>query len=490
MVLQSNMTDFTYDLIVIGSGPAGQRAAIQASKLGKKIALIEKKNVVGGVCTNIGTIPSKTLREAVMHLSGYRERNIYGSAYAVKQSVTMEDLLFRTNQVTRHEIDIIKHQLSRNGVELISAKAALIDAHMVAASSDTGEGQRILSTDNIVIATGTRATKDPGIPFDGQNVFTSDDILSIRSVPKSLVVVGAGVIGCEYACMFATLGVRVTLIDKRERLLPFVDHEISDTLSYQLRQQRVILRLGEEVSNLQVEKTDSDSIVSISLKSGKEVSAEAVLYSIGRSGNTKDLNLQAVGLSADDRGRIKVNSCYQTEVPNIYAVGDVIGFPSLASTSMEQGRIAACNAFDHPYISMPEYFPYGIYTIPEISMVGQTEEELTQAGVPYEMGHAAYREIARGQIIGDQTGILKILFYAETHKLLGVHILGEGASELVHIGQAVMSHNGSIDYFINSVFNFPTLVECYKTAAFDGINRLRQSPSVFKGDEQPVVETT
>ncbi|MCH8027653.1 MAG: Si-specific NAD(P)(+) transhydrogenase, partial [candidate division Zixibacteria bacterium] len=318
---------------------------------------------------------------------------------------------------------------------------------------------------------------------------TSDDILSIRSVPKSLVVVGAGVIGCEYACMFATLGVRVTLIDIRERLLPFVDHEISDTLSYQLRQQRVILRLGEEVSNLKVEQTDTGSFVSISLKSGKEVSAEAVLYSIGRSGNTEDLNLEAVGLSADDRGRIKVNSCYQTEVPNIYAVGDVIGFPSLASTSMEQGRIAACNAFDHPYISMPEYFPYGIYTIPEISMVGQTEEELTQAGVPYEMGRAAYREIARGQIIGDQTGILKILFHTETHKLLGVHILGEGASELVHIGQAVMSLNGSIDYFINSVFNFPTLAECYKTAAFDGINRLGHSPSVLKSDEQPVAET-
>ncbi|MEE8404111.1 MAG: Si-specific NAD(P)(+) transhydrogenase [candidate division Zixibacteria bacterium] len=484
------MTEFTYDLIVIGSGPAGQRAAIQASKLGKKIALIEKKNVVGGVCTNTGTIPSKTLREAVMHLSGYRERSIYGSAYAVKQSVTMEDLLFRTNQVTRHEIDIIKHQLSRNGVELISAKAALIDSHMVAASSESGEGQRILSTDKIVIATGTRATKDTGIPFDEQNVFTSDDILSITKVPKSLVVVGAGVIGCEYACMFATLGVRVTLIDKRARLLPFVDHEISDTLSYQLRQQRVILRLGEEVSNLKVEQTDTDSLVSLSLKSGKKVAAEVVLYSIGRSGNTEDLNLEAVGLSVDDRGRIKVNSSYQTEVPNIYAVGDVIGFPSLASTSMEQGRIAACNAFDHPYFSMPEFFPYGIYTIPEISMVGQTEEELTQAGVPYEMGRASYREIARGQIIGDQSGVLKILFHTETRKLLGVHIMGEGASELVNIGQAVMSHNGSIDYFINSVFNFPTLAECYKTAAFDGINRLGHSPSVLKSDEQPVAETT
>ena len=483
------MTEFTFDLIVIGSGPAGQKAAIQASKLGKKIVLIEKKNVVGGVCTNTGTIPSKTLREAVMHLSGYRERSIYGSAYAVKQSVTMEDLLFRTNQVIRHEIDVIKHQLSRNSVELICAKAALIDSHMVAASSDTGAGQRILSTDKIVIATGTRATKDPVIPFDGQYVFTSDDILSISSVPKSLVVVGAGVIGCEYACMFATLGVRVTLIDKRERLLPFVDREISDTLAYQLRQQRVILRLGEEVSNLKVEKTDTDSFVSLSLKSGKEVSAEAALYSIGRSGNTEDLNLEAVGLSPDDRGRIKVNSSYQSEVPNIYAVGDVIGFPSLASTSMEQGRIAACNAFDYPYISMPEYFPYGIYTIPEISMVGQTEEELTQAGVPYEMGRAAYREIARGQIIGDQTGLLKILFHSETHKLLGVHILGEGACELIHIGQAVMSHGGSIDYFINTVFNFPTLAECYKTAAFDGINRLRHSPVVLESTKQSTAET-
>jgi len=466
------MNDFTYDLIVIGSGPGGQKAAIQGAKLGKRVALIEKQTVVGGICTNFGTIPSKTLREAVLHLSGYRERSIYGSAYTIKETPTIDDLLFRANHVMRHEIDVIRHQLARNGVELINATAALIEPNLVAASTSSGQGQRILSTEKIIIATGTKAAKDPSIPFDGQTILTSDDILGLELIPKTLAVIGAGVIGCEYASIFATLGVRVTLVDKRDRLLPFIDNEISDSLAYQLRQQRVGLRFCEEVCNLESAQGNNGNEVMIKLASGKTVVAVAALFSVGRIGNTEDLNLEAVGLKTDDRGRLKVNGNYQTEVPNIYAVGDVIGFPSLASTSMEQGRIAACNAFNHPYVSVPELFPYGIFTIPEISMVGRTEEELTKAGIPYEVGRATYREIARGQIIGDEIGILKLLIHVETHKLLGVHILGEGASELIHIGQAVMAHDGTVEYFINSVFNYPTLAECYKTAAFDGINRL------------------
>ena len=478
------MNGFTYDLIVIGSGPGGQKAAIQGAKLGKRTALIEKGNVLGGVCTNIGTIPSKTLREAVLHLSGYREKSIYGSAHHTKDAPTIADLLFRANHVIRHENDVIRHQLQRNGVELIDANAALIEPNIVAASMKAGHGQRILSTDKIVIATGTKAAKDSSVPFDGQTVFTSDDILGLKCIPKSLAVIGAGVIGCEYASIFATLGVRVTLIDKRDRLLPFIDREISDSLAYQLRQQRVAIRYCEEVEKFDVVENHGAKQVIIKLTSGKTVVASAALYSVGRIGNTEELNLDSVGLTTDDRGRIKVNANYQTEVPNIYAVGDVIGFPSLASTSMEQGRIAVCNAFSHPYVSVPELFPYGIFTIPEISMVGRTEEDLTKAGVPYEIGRATYREIARGQIIGDQIGLLKLLIHVETHKLLGVHILGEDASELIHIGQAVMAHEGTVEYFINSVFNYPTLAECYKTAAFDGINRLQNYQPSLAG--QPV----
>jgi NAD(P) transhydrogenase len=338
-------------------------------------------------------------------------------------------------------------------------------------SDVVGHGQRDVTAANVVLATGTTATRDPHIPFDGQNVFISDDILHLKDLPRSLVVIGAGVIGIEYASIFAALGVRVTLIDKRPRLLPFVDAELMETLSYQLRQNRVMLRLGEEVSG--VEQTDDATghHVKIHLASGKVVTADKALYSIGRTGATGSLNLPAAGITPDARGRIVVNAWYQTEVPHIYAVGDLIGFPSLASTSMEQGRLAACHAFGAPATSVPALFPYGIYTIPEISMVGRTEEELTEQGVAYEVGKAQYREIARGQILGDNAGLLKLIFDLDTRQLLGVHIIGEGASELIHIGQAVLAFGGTIDYFVNTVFNYPTLAECYKTAAFDGINR-------------------
>ncbi|MBI3159203.1 MAG: Si-specific NAD(P)(+) transhydrogenase [Chloroflexi bacterium] len=463
---------YDYDLIVIGSGPAGQRAAIQAAKVHKRVAVVEKKSVIGGVSVNIGTIPSKTLREAVMHLSGYRQRELYGASYKVKSDISMEDLLFRVEHVVKHEIDITRHQLDRNDVELISADAELAGPHEVRLKSLDRSGERVISAAYIVLAVGTSATEPDGFNVDGQHIFLSDDIPHMWRIPKSLAVVGGGVIGCEYATIFAALGVRVILIDKRERLLPFVDHEIIDALSYQMRQQRMVLRLGEEVEHIEVAENDHGEQVRITLRSGKQVTADMALYSIGRTGATAALNLEAAGLKTDGRGRLGVNEHYQTEAPHIYAVGDVIGFPSLASTSMEQGRMAACHAFNVPSHSVPELFPYGIYTIPEISMVGPTEQELTEKGVPYQEGVAHYREIARGQILGDHSGLLKLIFHLETRKLLGVHIIGEGASELVHIGQAVLAHEGSIDYFINNVFNYPTLAECYKTAAFDGINRL------------------
>jgi NAD(P) transhydrogenase len=459
-------------LLVIGSGPAGQRAAIQAAKLNKRVGVVEKKTILGGVCINTGTIPSKTLREAVMHLSGYREHSLYGESYTVKQNITMTDLLYRTDHVIQHELDIVRHQLQRNRVELISGEASFLDAHNMRLKQVDGHGWRDVTAEKVVIATGTSATKNDSVPLDGKRIFLSDDLLQLDHLPRTLAVVGAGVIGLEYACIFAALGVRVTVIDKRRRLLPFVDAEIMDSLAYHLNQQRAIMRLGEEVQDIEPINDENGDRVKITLGSGKQISTEMALYSIGRTGATKSLHCEAVGLDVDERGLIKVNGSFQTNTPNIYAVGDVIGFPSLASTSMEQGRLAACHAFGVKTNHAPELFPYGIYTIPEISTVGRNEEELTGQGIPYEVGKAQYREIARGQIIGDQTGLLKLIFHLETHELLGVHIIGEGASELIHIGQAVMAFKGNVEYFINTVFNYPTLAECYKTAAFDGINRL------------------
>lgn len=466
------MSDYTYDMIVIGSGPSGHRAAIQAAKLEKRVAVIEKKAVVGGVCINTGTIPSKTLREAVLYLSGYAERTLYGASYTVKQHITMEDLLFRTDHVVRNEIDVTRHQLLRNGIDLIEAEAAFVDPHTLRLKTLDGGGQREISAEFIVIATGTKVTRDAHIPFDGRYIFTSDDILTLDRIPRTLTVIGAGVIGIEYASIFATLGTRVTLVDMRDRLLPFVDSEISDTLAYHLRENRLTLRLDEKVKGIDLIDGERGERVNIHLESGKQIISEKALYSIGRTGATDSLDLENAGLQPDARGRLRVNACYQTEVPHIYAVGDVIGFPSLASTSMEQGRLASCHAFKVRTNSIPALFPYGIYTIPEISMVGPTEAELTKEGIPYEVGKAQYREIARGQIIGDSTGLLKLIFHYETHKLLAVHIIGAGASELIHIGQAVMAFGGTVDYFVDTVFNYPTLAECYKTAAFDGINRM------------------
>jgi NAD(P) transhydrogenase len=456
-----------FDLIVIGSGPAGQRAAIQAAKFGKRAALIEKLEVIGGTAINTGTIPSKTIREAVLHLSGYLYQNIYGVNYRVKERITMSDLSFRATHVIKTEIDVIHAQLSRNGIEVITGIASFVDAHHVLVKSSKGVSD--YEADYIIIATGTKPAESPLVPFNQRTIINSDQILSMPEIPKTMLVVGGGVIGVEYTCMFATLGVRVTLIEKRPRLLEFADAEMVEALCYHLRDRRVTLRLNEEVES--VEETPEHVVVA-NLKSKKKVSGEALLYAVGRQGNVDELNLAASGLEADERGRIKVDEEYRTKQPHIFAVGDVIGFPSLGSVSMEQGRIAAAKAFGMPIHSNRANYPYGIYTIPEISFIGKTEEQLTDEGVPYEVGIAYFREIARGQIRGDTTGRLKLLFDPDSKELLGVHIIGEGASELLHIGQAVFALKGTVEYFVDNVFNYPTLAECYKAAAFNGLNKV------------------
>lgn len=463
---------YDYDLFVIGTGPGGQRAAVQAAKLGKRVGVAEAGTVVGGICIAKGTIPSKTLREAALYLSGYRERAVYGASYSVKQKITMGDLLHRTDHVIRTEMDVIRHQLLRNGIDLHTAHASFVDEHTLRLETPGASQHQEITADKIVVATGTNAARDTHIPFDGQRIFTSDDMLELEDLPRTMAIIGGGVIGVEFATIFAILGVRVTLVDARPRLLDFVDAEVIDSLVYNMRRNRVTLRMAEEVTGLETVDDDRGQHVRIKLKSGKQIFADKALYSIGRQGATDGLNLEAAGLEADTRGRIKVNENFQSEVENIYAVGDVIGFPSLASTSAEQGRLSACHAFGVPAESIPDLFPYGIYAIPEISTVGKGEEELTEEGVHYEVGKAEYREIARGTILGDSSGMLKLIFEADTRKLLGVCIIGEGASELIHIGQAVLAMNGMIDYFIDTVFNYPTLAECYKTAAFDGVNRL------------------
>jgi NAD(P) transhydrogenase len=455
-----------FDLFVLGTGPAGLHASIQAAKLGKTVGICERRESVGGVCINTGTIPSKTFREAVLYLSGIEQRGLYGASYSVKDNITMADLLFRCNQVIAREIQVIRAQMKRNGVTLLSGSAAFTGENRLVVTGLTGTTE--VEAEKIVIATGTEPAPPP-VPVDGESVIDSDGILSLKSLPRTLTVVGAGVVGVEYASMFAALGLEVTLIDKRPRLLDFVDSEIAEALSFSMRTLKCTFRLGEEVADVVIEKPHR---AVATLKSGKKIVSELLLYSVGRTGATAGLNLAAAGLSADDRGRLKVNENYQTEKPHVYAAGDVIGFPSLASTSLEQGRLAACHAFGKACDSMPHLFPFGIYSIPEISMVGKNEEELTKDSVPYEVGVAHFREIARGAIMGDDVGLLKLLCHRETRKLLGVHIIGTSATELVHIGQAVMTFDGTIDTLVDTVFNYPTFAECYKVAALDAYNKL------------------
>jgi len=456
-----------YDLLVIGTGPAGQKAAVQAAKLGKKVGIIERKMVLGGVCINTGTIPSKSLREAVLYLSGFRQRSIYGGAYRLKKTITIEDLAFRANHVIKHEIQIVQDQMARNRIDMFFGTASFLDPHRL--RIQTTRGALELTADFIVIAVGTEPARPAHIPFDNHTIIDTDGLLTLKRIPKSLVIVGGGVIGTEYASMLAALGAPVTLIDKRPRLLEFVDAEIIDALQRQMKELGVTLYHDEEVLAI---KRNWDNSIHVSLRNNRPLRTSTLMYAIGRVGATRTLNLDAIGLKPDNRGRLTVNEHLQTAIPHIYAAGDIIGFPALASTSMQQGRHAASHAFGHFDRIDTSLLPYGIYAIPEISMVGRNEEELKQAEIPYAVGIARYKEIARGQLIGDETGMLKLLFHRDTKHLLGVHAIGEGATELIHIGQAVMTFHGKIDYFIDTVFNYPTLAECYKVAALDGINRL------------------
>jgi NAD(P) transhydrogenase len=529
-----------FDIVVIGTGPAGQKGAIQAAKLGKRVAIIEKTQVLGGAQINTGTIPSKALREAALHLTGASKRGLFGESYRVKQDITIADLVSVSQQVIRHEWELIRDQFDRNGIELIWGTAHFEGPNLLQVQRP--DSSEMITADKFLVCVGTRPARPEHIPFDGETVFTSDSLLTLHRLPKTMIVVGGGVIGVEYACIMATLGVRVTLVEGRNQVLGFLDKQIGEAFQYFMRQSGITLRMGEKVEAITTidaddlqhpnhvgdplsrtraavgqahakargsgdSHTDPDAATAVAepavcppdakrngesehspgdaprkpdrtlvqarLESGKKLRAETLLYAVGRQGVCGALGLDNVGIEFDDRERLTVSDHYQTSVDHVYAAGDVIGFPALASTSMEQGRRAVCHAFGCPVGNYnTDLFPFGIYAVPEISMVGKTEEQLTEEGIPYEAGMASYKEIARGQLLGDDTGMLKLLIHQETHKLLGVHAIGTGATELIHIGQAVMAYDGTADFFINNVFNFPTLAEAYKVAAYNGMNKL------------------
>jgi NAD(P) transhydrogenase len=458
-----------YDLVVVGSGPAGQKAAIQGAKLGKNIALVERHVSLGGACVNTGTIPSKTIREAILYLTGLNQRAIYGQSYRLKDAVSIEDIALRTRHVVEREREIIRDQLLRNRVAIVDGCARFVDEHTLAIDGRDGAERRI-TAESVVIATGSKPAHPPEIEFNGTTILDSDDIvLKLAQLPATIVIVGAGVIGIEFASMFAALGSKVTVVDARDGMLDFCDHEITEALRYHLREVNVVFRFGERV--VKVEARGNGTLTS--LESGKLIPGDVVFYSAGRQGAVADLELSNAGLDADSRGRIDVDERFRTAVPHIYAIGDVIGFPSLASASAEQGRLAACDIFGVPTSAGEAPLPIGIFSIPEISYVGKTEAELTEAMIPYEVGIAHYRELARGQILGESHGLVKLLVSPDDRTLLGVHAFGAGATEVVHIGQAVMGLGGTIDYLVDSVFNYPTFAEAYKVAALDALNKLR-----------------
>ncbi|HEU5421410.1 MAG TPA: Si-specific NAD(P)(+) transhydrogenase [Streptosporangiaceae bacterium] len=458
-----------FDLLVIGSGPGGQKAAIAAAKLNKKVAIVERPEMLGGVCLNTGTIPSKTLREAVLYLTGLDQREMYGQSYRVKDEITIADLTARTHHVVSRENDVVRSQLTRNRVTILTGTARFTSPASVAVCDLSGRAREWTAA-SIVIATGTRPARPQTVAFDERTIIDSDGILHLDKVPRSMVVAGAGVIGIEYASMFAALGTKVTVVEQRERMLEFCDIEVVEALKYHLRDLAVTFRFGEMVAS--VESVPEGAIAS--LASGKRIPADTVMYSAGRQGQTDDLDLASAGLAADQRGRITVDEFFRTPVPSIYAVGDVIGFPALAATSMEQGRLAAHHACGLPVRSAHLLQPIGIYSLPEISFIGKTEDQLTRECIPFEVGVSRYRELARGQIIGDSYGVLKLLVSPEDRRLLGVHVFGTGATELVHIGQAVMGCGGTVDYLVDAVFNYPTLAESYKVAALDATNKMRE----------------
>ncbi len=460
-----------YDLVVIGSGPAGQKAAIAAAKLLRRVAVIDRRFMIGGTCVHTGTIPSKTLREAVLHLdAASKAPNFPGRDFSPNGGISVRDLAFRVETIVARETSVIQAQLRRNGITVYEGTAEFTGPHKVQVSDLSSDRGFTLHADYFLIACGTRPAHPAAICFDGEHIIDTDQLLSVTFVPKEVIVVGAGVVGLEYASLLATVGCEITLIDERTAILEFVDREIMETLTYHLRRLGMTLRFGEKATSVHID--DARRRVFVEMESGKRIQGQLLLYAAGRQANGDQLRLEAAGLRADKRGRIKVNRLFQTEVPHIYAAGDVIGFPALASTSMEQGRLAACQMFGAPFEHIPELFPYGIYTIPEISMVGKTEEELTKDKVPYEVGIAKYSELAKSMMLGDENGMLKLLFNRNSRKLLGVHAIGERATEIIHIGQAILAHGSSIEYFRDTVFNYPTLAEAYKVVALDGLNKL------------------
>jgi NAD(P) transhydrogenase len=463
-----------YDLIVIGSGPAGRRAAVQAAKLKKSVLVVEKGRRVGGVCVHTGTIPSKTLRETVLNLSGWRERGFYGRAHRAKQDISAGDLRQRLSITLDHEVEVLEHQFTRNNVAWVTGTARFVDPHTIEVAGD--QGMSYFSADRIILAVGTAPYRPPHIPFDGEAILDADEILELKRLPRSLAVIGGSVIGIEYATIFSALDVKVTVIDPADRVLPFIDRELVDEFVHDMRDRGMTLRFESKVKS--AKRTGPEACL-IELEDGRQIWSEMILFAAGRKGAIDGLGLEACGLAGDERGRIPVNpATFQTATPHIYAVGDIIGFPSLASTSMEQGRIAACLAFGETAHKPSEFFPYGIYSVPELSTIGMTEEQVRAKRIPYECGVARFRETARGHIMGLNSGFMKMIFSLETRRLLGVHIVGEGATELIHIGQAVLNLGGTLDYFVENTFNYPTLAEAYKIAALDAWNRMpRKQPS-------------
>lgn len=476
-----------FDLIVIGSGPAGRRAAIQAAKLGKSVLVVERRTRLGGVSVHTGTIPSKTLRETVLNLSGWRERGFYGLSYRVKKDIEGKDLGARLQKTLDYEIEVLEHQFARNGVRTFAGSARFRDDHHLVVT-DPLDDEHIFSFDFAVIAVGTAPFRPSNIPFDDHTILDSDSLVAEPRVPRSLTVIGAGVIGIEYATIFSALDVPVTLIEPRESYLDFIDREIIEEFSHDLRKRGMTIRLGARVDR--VEKDAQDWAITI-LTDGRQIRSDMLLYAAGRMGATSDLGLEACGVIPDERGRLKVDpATFQTDVRNIYAAGDVIGFPSLASTSMEQGRIAALHAFGASMPPAPEFFPYGIYAVPEISTVGLTEQQVRAQNIPYECGVARFRETSRGHIMGLQSGMMKMIVSLETRKLLGVHIVGEGATELIHIGQAVLNLGATLDYFVENTFNYPTLAEAYKIAALDAWNRMPRTKPIAEVMDEPEIGLT
>ena len=462
------MSVFEYDIVVIGSGPAGQKGAIAAAKAHKRVAIIDRAVMIGGVSVHTGTIPSKTIREAIFQLTGFAVKALYGNESRSRGDISVQDVASRVKAIVTRETEVIRAQLKRNGIAIHQGSAQFLDPHAVEVQGD-GEGIRVEAA-KILIACGTRPAHSPDIPFDNHRIVDTDHLADLGGLPKEIIVVGAGVVGLEYASFMAALRAEVTVIDERAVVLEFVDRQIVEALSFHLRQLGITFRLAEKVAHVRIDPV-RDRIFA-ELESGKKVQGDALVYAVGRQANGDQLHLEAAGLAADSRGRLKVNEFFQTDVSHIYAAGDVIGFPALASSSMEQGRLAACHMFGIPFQHMPDLFPYGIYTIPEISMVGQTEETLTANRVPYEVGIAKYSELAKSMMLGDEAGMLKLLFDPETHKLLGVHALGQRATEIIHIGQAVLFYGGSVEYFRDMVFNYPMLAEAYKVAALNGLNKL------------------